>query len=59
MKNLSLTCSSSGCEQNWSVFEHVSIYLKSSEFKIFLIYRYNYINFNIFLIAADSYQKKE
>ncbi|XP_028117547.1 uncharacterized protein LOC114315170 [Camellia sinensis] len=25
IKILSLTCSSSGCERNWSVFEHVSI----------------------------------
>jgi hypothetical protein len=23
IKVLSLTCSSSGCERNWSVFEHV------------------------------------
>lgn len=24
IKVLSLTCSSSGCERNWSIFEHVS-----------------------------------
>lgn len=26
IKVLSLTCSASGCERNWSIFEHVSKY---------------------------------
>lgn len=58
IKILSLTCSSSGCERNWSVFEHVSI-LYSRSF-INLVLYYGNINLSPFIFAnADSFQKKK
>jgi hAT family C-terminal dimerisation region len=39
---LNLTCSSSGCERNWSTFEQVSYILLNKVIKMFEIYAFIY-----------------
>ena len=54
---LSLTCSSSGCERNWSVFQHVSIYIKFDE--IVISFASLFIKHNMFSNCYRSTAKKE
>lgn len=58
IKVLSLTCSASGCERNWSVFEHVSIYLMHSYFLVDIFYFLVLSCILVIIITAPQQKKK-
>ena len=55
---LSLTCSSSGCERNWSAFEMVSKYIVLTFYTLRKFLSHYFIQY-FFLNFAGSHEKEE